>query len=97
MESSKTIKVLAIHPPRYDCPLEDNSLLFFWKEKDYLQILGLMMVSATEIMLEMAGKKRCNYGCGARYKASRDTHTLILKHEPTLYNFDTYYRKAKSL
>lgn len=92
---SETIKVLAIHPAGYSCPLEGNSLLYFWNNKDW-QSLELPIVALTKIMLDMVGEKRCNYGCGACYKAYKDWSCLILKNEPTPYNFNSYYHMVKS-
>ena len=93
---SETIKVLAIHPTGCSCPLEDNSLLYYWNILD-LQRLGLSIFAAKEIMFNMAGENRCNHGCGAYYKAYKDWSCLILKNKPTPYNFDSYYRMVESV
>ncbi len=93
---SETIKVLAIHPAGYGCPLEGNNTLYFWKEEDWRRLGIITIIAAAEIMFEIAGEKRCSHGCGARYKAFRDTDTLILKYKPTPCNFNSYYRKVNT-
>ena len=97
VESNNTIEVLARHPAGHGCPLEGNSILYFWKEEDWRRLGIITIIAAAEIMFEIAGEKRCSHGCGARYKAFRDTDTLILKYKPTLCNFDSYYRMVESV